>query len=101
MLTSVRPCVTEATLLPAKAMLPTPGNFYRELMSKAGRPAMSMYDGAIKAGGFTVEPQSHFSAVHFQVLSSTSQLRSSTTKPLCPGIDTCQSSDVLNRKRGD
>jgi hypothetical protein len=29
--------------------LPTPGNFYRELMTKAGRPAMSMYDGAIKA----------------------------------------------------
>ena len=29
--------------------LPTPSNFYRELMTKAGRPAMSMYDGAIKA----------------------------------------------------
>ena len=32
-----------------KNALPTPGNFYRELMTKAGRPAMSMYDGAIKA----------------------------------------------------
>ena len=32
-----------------KNALPTPGNFYRELMTKAGRPAMSMYDGAIRA----------------------------------------------------
>ena len=32
-----------------EAALPTPGNLYRELMSKAGRPAMSMYDSAIKA----------------------------------------------------
>mgnify|MGYP006075928877 FL=1 len=34
---------------PKKKALPTPGNFYKELMTKAGRPAMSMYDGAIKA----------------------------------------------------
>jgi DNA repair protein RAD16 len=32
-----------------KNALPTPGNFYRELMTKAGRPAMSMYDGAMRA----------------------------------------------------
>jgi hypothetical protein len=45
--------VTQATGAPAPPArtraLPTPGNFYRELMTKAGRPAMSMYDGAIKA----------------------------------------------------
>ena len=28
---------------------PDAGKLYRELMTKAGRPAMSMYDGAIKA----------------------------------------------------
>jgi len=32
-----------------KKPLPTPANFYKELMAKAGRPAMSMYDGAHRA----------------------------------------------------
>ena len=32
-----------------KKPLPTPANFYKELMAKAGRPVMSMYDGAHKA----------------------------------------------------
>ena len=43
-----RPDLASGAPAPESA-LPTPGNFYRELMTKAGRPAMSMYDGAIKA----------------------------------------------------
>ena len=39
----------EAGAAPNPGAVPTPANFYRELMTKAGRPAMSMYEAAHRA----------------------------------------------------
>jgi len=41
--------IKEGNASDVKKPLPTPANFYKELMAKAGRPVMSMYDGAHKA----------------------------------------------------
>ena len=41
--------IKEGSAKDVKKMIPTPANFYKELMAKAGREAMSMYDGAHKA----------------------------------------------------
>ena len=41
--------IKEGSAKDVKKMIPTPANFYKELMAKAGRETMSMYEGAHKA----------------------------------------------------